>query len=234
MPVPDYPQVYGAPPKLPGSHLRAQGKVGPSTIPCRVVMMTDGRRPAMIERTAGLLRARGGAEFDIVRTPGRGHAEDLWWLFKEVADSGDLLVLEDDIVPCWNAVKYMRDFDISNFEQKYPETRDDLSSDMALMSFFDMRHLVGMYPQILWVRPEAHDGLGFMGTQAFKIGTLCRRTIVSFGPPKSRTGDIAMSRALEQAGGWVAMHAPSLVQHDDPRQTLNFVGPDFDADLLMR
>lgn len=221
MPVPDYPQVYGAAPTLPGSYLRWYEDVDPSPRQCRVVVMTDGRRPAATERCLRALRERGGAEFEVVRTPGRGHAADLWWLLETHRGSAaDLLVLEDDIIPCRNAVSYMARFDL-------------VAHDLALASFFDMRHLVGMYPQVLRTRAEAHDGLGFMGTQAFKLGPQWVRWLVA-NPPQDQSGDVAMARALALVSGCIGMHAPSLVQHDDPRQTLNFVGPDFDADLLTR
>jgi hypothetical protein len=218
MPVPDYPQVYGAPPTIEGSHLRDYA-VGPTDVVCRVVVMTDGRRPAVTDRCLRALRSRGGAPFEIIKTPGLGHAADLWWLLALCDGAEDLLVLEDDIIPCKNAVKYMKAF--------------HLHSSTALTSFFDMRHLVGMYPQVLRTRPEAHDGLGMMGTQAFKVSARWRREF-TIRSPMHQSGDIALFRALGRSIDWIAMHAPSLVQHDDPRQTLNFVGTTFDADLLTR
>jgi hypothetical protein len=85
----------------------------------------------------------------------------------------------------------------------------------------------------LRIRAEAHDGLGFMGTQAFKIAPQWVDHLVSnLRPPGP--GDVAMARSLAPAGAWIGMHAPSLVQHEDPRQTLNFVGSSFDAMLLSR
>lgn len=147
-----------------------------------------------------------------------GHRRELWRIMELTPPGADLVVFEDDVVPCRNAVPYMAAWPADCFT-----------------TFFNMRRLGPGRRQI--------DGMGFQGTQAWKApARLVDRFLVAGDTaPKGNHhgGDTRIGLLLKEWREPIWYHR-SLVQHVGERSIDNPSGkltglrapaPDFDLDL---
>lgn len=155
------------------------------------------------------------------KRPPEGHRRDLWRIMRDVAGSDDLVLFEDDVLPCRNAVRYIVDW-----------------QHESLTTFHNLqRKPVGLHP--------VDKKWGFWGTQAIKIPARLVARFVDAGDtsanPTLRTdgGDTRIGRLLLEWGESIFYHR-SLVQHvgaksiHNPAATLTGMrapAPDFDADF---
>jgi len=161
--------------------------------------------------------------------PPAGHRRDLWRLFGLVPAGVALIVLEDDVRPCRNALVYMERWQSDHFTTFFNMTRPAMRN--------------GREPPI-GLQPIDRKW-GFWGTQAFKVPASLLRRFVAAGDSDPRPhlrgdgGDTWMSRLMVQWGEPVHYHR-SLVQHvgavsiHNPKATLTGVrapAPDFDPNL---
>jgi hypothetical protein len=159
-----------------------------------------------------------------------GHRRDLWRVFALAATppATDLIVLEDDVLPCRNAIPYMVRWSGADFT-----------------TFFNMRQ--GLDPRLPGLgRRPIDPKWGFWGTQAFKVPALLLQRFVAAGDT-DRTkkvflqdgGDTRIGRLLLQWKEPIYYHR-SLVQHVGARSIhnpgatmtgLRAPAADFDPDL---
>ena len=133
----------------------------------------------------------------------RGERLDLWDIFRAV-QGDDLLLIEDDVSPCKNAVPYMANWDAG------PHT---------LTTFHNMLK-----------RPHGSGGLdpshGYGGNQAIKIPRDMLDWLVMRGDTDPRPqlaregGDVRIARLIGETGRHVYYHR-SLVQHVGERSIHN-------------
>lgn len=124
-----------------------------------------------------------------------GHRKDLWRIMGTVPEGEDLIVFEDDVIPCRNAVAYMARWQSSLFT-----------------TFFNMRQPgEGPHP--------VHPVFGFWGTQAFKAPARLVRQFLSAGDTDTTApsfqndgGDSWIGKLLRRWGEPIYYHR-SLVQH---------------------
>lgn len=154
--------------------------------------------------------------------PGGGPA-DFWLMLRTVPTDQDLIVFEDDVAPCRNAVRYIADRWVSpNFT-----------------SFFNPR---GWPVGLRWLGDQ-----GFACTQAIKIPAALAQRLASSDPsathrPPRQDFDLCLSDLLRSWKEPVHYHR-SIVQHQlgprangkprAPLQAADFVGADFDALTLL-
>ncbi len=147
-----------------------------------------------------------------------GHRRDLWRIMELTPPSCDLVVFEDDVRPCRNAVPAIARW-----------------GEDCFTTFFNMRRLGPGRRRV--------DKLGFWGTQAYRVpGRLVTRFLVAGDTaPKGNHhgGDTRMGLLLQQWGEPIWYHR-SLVQHvgvrsvDNPSATLTGLrapADDFDPEL---
>lgn len=147
-----------------------------------------------------------------------GHRRDLWRLLQLPAEDEDLIVFEDDVLPCRNAVRYMARW-----------------SEDCFTTFCNLRRL--------GPGPRRIDRNLFWGTQAWKAPARLVARFLAAGDtaPKGNHhgGDTRIGLLLQQWGEMIWYHR-SLVQHvgeqsiDNPSAKLEGLrapAPDFDPNL---
>lgn len=163
-----------------------------------------------------------------------GMMVDWYKILAWVPNGADWIFLEDDVLPCRNAIRRIVDV--------------ELPADVGLLSFFDLRN---EWPRPGIWRNKEWDGPGkrrhLYGSQAVKIPAAVVAGMKAFGVerrPFSANWDTWMGVAVDELGLRVAHYSPSLVQHvgmlsvayptgqkNEPNRpwTGHFPGEDFDA-----
>ena len=187
------------------------GHGGASTLPVPPVLCWTGPHPPPFDLPPGWSLSHW------VQQPA-GHRRELWRIMELTPPSCDLVLFEDDVIPCRNAVPYIAAW-----------------SEDCFTSFFNMRRL-GPGRRLV-------DRQGFWGTQAVKLpGRLVSRMLAA-GDTAPRGdhhgGDTRIGLLLQQWGEPIWYHR-SLVQHvgavsvHNPGATLTGLrapAPDFDLHL---